>query len=97
MLLVDWLSGRFRYHDRAAWEAEVAAGRVHRNGLAATPLDRLAAGDVLEHAPPAARASIEVAIVMDDTAFLAVDKPPHLVCHRASAFPAKNWGTSHTG
>ena len=86
--LAAWLAQRFSYLDEDAWRAEIAAGRVERNGVLAGPEDVLAAGDAIAYRPePAApRAGVEVAIVHDDPDFCVVDKPPFLVVQNAGAF-----------
>jgi len=62
---------------------------VLQNGLPAAAANALAAGDVVAFLPrPADRQPAAVAILHDDPDFLVVDKPPHLVVHRHSAFPA---------
>jgi RluA family pseudouridine synthase len=43
--LIDWLAGRFRYLDRAQWEALVAAGDVSVGEAAATVATRLRGGE----------------------------------------------------
>ncbi|MCA8975860.1 MAG: RluA family pseudouridine synthase [Planctomycetes bacterium] len=89
--LLAWLMRTFRYHGEAEWVAHIAGGRVTRNGAIAAAIDALAAGDAIAFAPPPPPSAPPVVpIVHDDPGFVAVDKPAHLVCHRASAFP---WNT----
>jgi len=86
--LAEWLAARFRYHDLATWRAEIAAGRVLRNGAATHADERLASGDQIAYRPAPAppRAGPPVAIVHDDPDFVVVDKPAHLVAHADGAF-----------
>jgi 23S rRNA pseudouridine1911/1915/1917 synthase len=87
--LAEWLAARFRYHDGEAWRAEIAAGRVSRNGAPAQAAARLAAGDEIAYAPAPAppRQGPPVAIVHDEAAFVVIDKPAGLVAHASGAFP----------
>lgn len=87
--LAAWLAARFRYFDEAAWCAEIAAGRVHRNGALATATELLATGDQIAYQPPPAASDVvqpPVPIVHDDPDFVVVDKPAHLVAHADGAF-----------
>jgi 23S rRNA pseudouridine1911/1915/1917 synthase len=86
--LADWLAARFRYHDGDAWRAEIAAGRVQRNGLPARATDQLAAGDVVAYRPAHAepRADLRIEVLHDEPGFAVVFKPAHLVAHADGAF-----------
>ncbi len=51
--LLTWLTHRFRYFDAAAWTAQIAAGRVQRNGARANVDDVLRSGDLVAFFPAA--------------------------------------------
>ena len=87
--LADWLAARFTYLDAAAWQCEVAAGRVQRNGERANADDTLRTGDVIRYSPPANERSataVPVTILHADDDLVAVDKPARFVAHRDGAF-----------
>ena len=86
--LDEWLAARFRYQDLAQWRAEIAAGRLQRNGRVAAAGDRLQRDDLVAYRPvhrePAANLAIE--LLHDEPAFVVVAKPAHLVAHADGAF-----------
>lgn len=84
----EWLASRFRYLDLDAWRAQIAAGRVQRNGHPARAEDRLAPGDVVAYRPVHAepRADTAIALLHDEADFAVVFKPAHLVAHADGAF-----------
>jgi 23S rRNA pseudouridine1911/1915/1917 synthase len=86
--LLAWLAARFSYLDADGWERELAAGRVQRNGGRAAAADLVARHDRIAWRPPPAppRADVGQMLLHVDPDFAVVDKPPHLVCHRAGAF-----------
>jgi 23S rRNA pseudouridine1911/1915/1917 synthase len=86
--LATWLSRRFRYQDDAGWRAEIAAGRLQRNGRAAAADELLATGDLIAYRPVhrEPRADTAIAIVHDEPSFAVVFKPAHLVAHADGAF-----------
>ena len=49
--LLDYLCARFRYQDRAAWEALIAEGRLTVNGQKALPQRRLLAREGRQRTP----------------------------------------------
>ena len=86
--LVAWLAGRFRYLDEALGRAELAAGRVQRNGRPASGGERLESGDVIAYRPAhrEPRADLAIELLHDEPAFVVVQKPAHLVAHADGAF-----------
>jgi len=86
MPLLQWLAARFGYHGEPAWRREIEAGAVLHNGARANAEVRLHAGDEIAYLVPPAPPGPVPAIVLDDPDFVAIDKPPHLVAHAASAF-----------
>lgn len=84
-----WLAGRFTYHTRSRWQQVIGAGRITVNGAPARPACRLRAGDEIRFAvddlaePPV---DDRVAVLREDSWFLAVDKPAPLPCHPAGPF-----------
>jgi len=86
--LCAWLASRFTYLDAEGWARELAAGRVQRNGERADGADVVAAHDRVAWRPPPAprHADVGQMLLHVDPDFAVVDKPPHLVCHRAGAF-----------
>lgn len=83
-LLLDLLARRFTYHDRAAWQRELAAGRLLVNNAPATAEQPLAAGDQLVYLlpelvePPVV---LDYRVVHEDDDLLVIDKPAPLPCH----------------
>lgn len=87
--ILDWLTQRFTYLDAAAWQTELGAGRVQKNGDPAAAVDVLHNGDEIAwhpEAPVGQGTAVVVPILHDDEDLVAVDKPPHLVAHRDGAF-----------
>jgi 23S rRNA pseudouridine1911/1915/1917 synthase len=84
--IVDYLAGRFTYHDREGWRGRIAAGAVTCNGRVANEGAMVAAGDTIsydagEFEEPAADLSYRV--IYEDEWLLGVDKPGNLLVHRA--------------
>ena len=86
--LLAFLSARFRYHDEAGWQRELAAGRLQLDGHPARgdevvrPHQRLRY-EKLHREPPVEKA---FRVVETDGAFIAVDKPAHLPMHADGPF-----------
>jgi RluA family pseudouridine synthase len=85
-LLVEYLSGRFTYHDPDHWRSLIAEGKVKLNG-SSVPGDALVfGGDTLSYdageieEPPA---DLSYRIAFEDEWFLCIDKPGNLLVHRA--------------
>lgn len=90
--LLDWLVARFGYFDADGWARAIAGGQVRRNGELADGTERLLAGDRIAFRPPpvAAAGPGPLRILHHDADLVAVDKPPHLVVQRETAFPASS-------
>ena len=87
MLLLAWLSARFRYLDAAGWSAAIADGRVQCNGAPTLPTAVLRAGDEIVFLPSAAATPPpDVPVLFADDDLVVVDKPAHLVVQTAGAF-----------
>ncbi|MBK8975009.1 MAG: RluA family pseudouridine synthase [Planctomycetes bacterium] len=86
--LLEFLVGRFRYHDEAGWRARIADGRITVNGLRTIPTHRLARAAVVAYVRPAAEpdAPTDVRILHDDDGIVAIDKPAGLPFHADGAF-----------
>jgi 23S rRNA pseudouridine955/2504/2580 synthase/23S rRNA pseudouridine1911/1915/1917 synthase len=79
--LGEFLAARFPYRTRAAWDAEIVAGRVRVNGCAVVPGRTLVFRDCIETLvpegpePPVCQT---VGVILDDPDFLVIDKPANL-------------------
>jgi 23S rRNA pseudouridine1911/1915/1917 synthase len=86
--LLDYLTARFRYRDRAGWEGAIARGEVRVDGARVTPWLRLRRGAELSyeapHREPAAPTAMPV--LLDTPDVLAVDKPAGLPVVADGAF-----------
>lgn len=101
--LVDYLARRFRYHDRDAWLALVAEGRVRVNGACVAPERPLERGDQIAYDRPATEpeVSTDVRVLHDASDVVVVDKPAGLPVHGDGTFItrtvvgvlARRWGT----
>lgn len=79
--ILEFYAGRYDHTDTSGWREAILDGRVRRNGGAAQPDDRLAAGDLLEYLRPPWReppAPTDLAVLFEDDALLAVSKPSGL-------------------
>ncbi|MEW6595852.1 MAG: RluA family pseudouridine synthase [Thermodesulfobacteriota bacterium] len=82
--LLDFLVRRFTYLDRAAWQADISAGRVLVNSVSATAEQTLSAGDLVEYQPPLLiepEIATDYCVVHEDDDLLVLDKPAPLPCH----------------
>ena len=87
--ILEYLGGRFTYRDAAGWAAEIAAGRIIVNGVAATAETILRCGDEMEYLPemrPEPEVDENVTVVYEDGDFLALCKSGNLPCHPAGIF-----------
>lgn len=86
--LLEYLAQRFRYLDRAAWAAEIAAGHVDIDGRPASAASFVRRGAEVTyhklHQEPFA--DVAIAVLHDDEALVAVDKPAHLPMHADGPF-----------
>lgn len=86
--IVNYLSGRFRYHSLSQWKEFILEGRVLLNGAGVDPEKTVHAGDIVSfrtvlNEPPVKR---NIGLIYQDDDFLVVDKPPHLPCHADGNF-----------
>ncbi|MBO7620251.1 MAG: RluA family pseudouridine synthase [Victivallales bacterium] len=87
--ILDYLSGRFTYHDATSWAEEIATGRIIVNGVTATAAMVLCCGDEMEYFPearPEPEVDETVTVVHEDYDFLALCKSGNLPCHPAGIF-----------
>jgi RluA family pseudouridine synthase len=90
--LLDWLVGRFRYLDADGWRAALAAGRVTCDGAVVDARHVLTGGARLTyHPPPDPQPAPVPPLLHVDDAMVAIDKPPHVVAHAASAFAGRTF------
>ncbi|MEZ6037702.1 MAG: RluA family pseudouridine synthase [Planctomycetota bacterium] len=86
--LLDYLSTRFRYHDRDAWQRELSAGRVRLGDQPARGHETLRTGmrlayTKLHREPPV---DDRFTVLHRDDALVVVDKPAHLPVHADGPF-----------
>lgn len=87
--LLDYLTGRFRYRDRAGWITELDAQRLLLDGQPGTGSTRLRAGSelcYLRASNPEPYVDRSFVVLHQDEALLAVDKPAHLPMHADGPF-----------
>lgn len=87
--VLEYLAGRFTYHNRAQWRERIAAGQVLHNGCPALSGAVLGRKDRLEYQIPC-EAEPEVdgrfGILFEDDDLVAVNKPGNLPCHPAGRY-----------
>ncbi len=84
-----YLSGRFGYLSRTAWQKEIAEGRVLLNGKAASVKKKISSGDSICYmAGEIDEPEIDsrYSIVYEDDFFIAVNKPGNLPIHPSGVF-----------
>jgi RluA family pseudouridine synthase len=82
--VLDFLAGRFTYHQAGEWAEIIKANHVLLNGSATTTASLLQAGDLLEYTAfdtPEPFVNFDVQIIHDDDDIMVVNKPPNLPCH----------------
>lgn len=87
--LLDYLTSRFRYRDRAGWLAEIEAQRLLVDGRPITGSTRLCTGSelcYLRASSPEPYVDRNFVVLHQDEALLAVDKPAHLPMHADGPF-----------
>jgi len=85
-LLVDYLVGRFTYHDRSTWIRLIADGRVTIEEHIACIDDSVRSGDTVTYDPGEFEeppADLDYSIIYEDEWLFAVNKPGNLLIHRA--------------
>ncbi len=76
-----YYAGRYRHSSEPVWRERMARGEITCNGTRVAPADRLLAGHVLQwRRPPWEEPGVptDVAVLFEDNALLAVDKPAGL-------------------
>ena len=88
MRLLDFLAERFRYHDRARWQRELAERRLSLDGRPATGDEPLRAGMRLVYEKQHVEPPVDdrIGVLHEDEDLLAVDKPAHLPMHADGPF-----------
>lgn len=87
--LPDYLAGRFTYHTRDEWLAQIAEGRVEVNGAAGGRERVLVAGDRVEYIArdqPEPPVSFEIGVIFEDEEVMVINKPANLPCHPAGRY-----------
>ena len=86
--LVDYLARRFRYHDRDAWLALVAEGRVRVNGACVAPDRPLERGEQIAYDRPSTEPEVptDLRVIHDAHDVVVVDKPAGLPVHGDGTF-----------
>lgn len=87
--LIDFLSSRFRYHDRNQWLEHIDQNRLMINGFPAAADSVLQAGDFLEYcfqSIPEPTVDPDFSIIFEDRHILVINKPPCLPCHPAGRY-----------
>ncbi len=82
--VLDFLAGRFTYHQAGEWAEIIKANHVLLNGSATTAASFLKAGDLLDYTAfdtPEPFVNLDVQIIHDDDDIMVVNKPPNLPCH----------------
>ncbi|HQL88700.1 MAG: RluA family pseudouridine synthase [Lentisphaerae bacterium] len=87
--LLDYLAGRFPYHNRDAWRQLITTGKVLCNDRPATQQQLLASGDVIAYQPeprPEPPVDFTAELLYQDDDLLALAKSANLPCHPAGCF-----------
>ncbi|MDD3154838.1 MAG: hypothetical protein PHS41_08215 [Victivallaceae bacterium] len=87
--LLEYLSGRFTYHDTAGWMQRFRNGELSLNGQAALPEDCPAPGSVIRFTPSSLEepaCDLRYDTVYEDDDVIVVNKPGNLVTHPAGIF-----------
>ncbi|MGH7442280.1 MAG: RluA family pseudouridine synthase, partial [bacterium] len=86
--LLDYLCGRFRYRDRAGWEAELSARRLMVNGRPANAHTPVRPKDSVSYTAPRKEPAVatDIKILWEDDYLLVVNKPAPLPVHSDGVF-----------
>lgn len=86
--LIEFLCERFRYHDRARWIEEIAAGRIRVDGAVPSADQPLRGGATIGYSKAHVEpwVSTDVRIVHRGSGYVVVEKPPHLPMHADGPF-----------
>lgn len=84
-----WLSQKYTYHSRTAWQEEIRKGHITVNDQQVKITRELTEGDVITYCPtprPEPAVDINYKIIFEDTDLLVIDKPGNLPCHPSGCF-----------
>ncbi len=87
--LLDYLAGRFPYHNRDAWRQQIATGKVLCNDQLVTQEHVLTRGDVIVYQPeprPEPPVDFTAELLYQDDDLLVLAKSSNLPCHPAGCF-----------
>ncbi|MBR7127140.1 MAG: RluA family pseudouridine synthase [Lentisphaeria bacterium] len=87
--LLEYLSGRFTYHDLLMWQREVNSGRLKLNGKVVPQDTVLRCGDEISYLPETVaepNVDLNYKIVFEDDYVVVIDKPGNLPTHPAGAY-----------
>lgn len=86
--LLDYLCGRFRYRDRAGWQAELDLGRLMVNGRPASAQTRVRLKDRVAYTAPRKEPEVnrDIPVLWEDAHLLVVAKPAPLPVHSDGVF-----------
>lgn len=89
LTLNTWLASRYTYHTLEQWNEHIHHQRILINEAACQPDYLLCAGDEVTYLPLSLEeppVSLNIEILYDDEAILAVNKPADLPCHPAGRY-----------
>jgi len=88
VILIHYLTNRFRYKDKEAWEKEILEGRVTLNKAPVAPDHPLKARDLLAYRIELKEPEVDrdVRILHQEGTFLVATKPSHLPSHADGNF-----------
>lgn len=83
MSLIDYLCGRFRYHNREEWEALIREGKVTVNGGASPPERLLKRNDIVSYRTVLREPPVDasIAVLHDEESFIVAAKTGNLPSH----------------
>jgi 23S rRNA pseudouridine1911/1915/1917 synthase len=84
-----YLAGRFLYRSRTQWARVIEAGRIQVNGRSCRPSRVIHFGDRIDYIPrrlPEPAVSLEIPVLYEDEAILAVNKPANLPVHPSGRY-----------
>lgn len=87
--VLDYLSGRYKYHSRELWSELIAEKRIIIDGSPVNADAILKTGQCMEYRPreiPEPEVSFDVRVVSAFKDFAVLDKPGNLPCHPAGCF-----------
>ncbi len=86
--LLDYLCGRFRYRDRAGWQAELALDRLMVNGKPAQGHVKVRFKDTVAYTAPRSEPEVnrDIPTLYEDEHVLVVNKPAPLPVHSDGVF-----------